>query len=219
MEDQQVEITKIEAHTHNVLNIYTEKPKGYNFKAGQATQIYIDQFGWRKEGRFFAFACAPEDDYLEFLVKTNIKLDHVLDKILSLKKGDQLLLTEAVGELNYKGEGTFIAGGVGITPFISILKELNAKDKLGDNKLIYANRSEDDIIYQKGLQKILGNNFINILEEATDEYAQGLITEGFLKAHAKSLQKNFYLCGPPMMVRAVEKHLINLNVSRELIFK
>ena len=59
--------------------------------------------------------------------------------------GDELILHKAFGAIAYKGEGVFIAGGAGVTPFISILRFLQSANKVGASKLIFAfigNRSK-----------------------------------------------------------------------------
>ena len=58
---------------------------------------------------------------------------------------------------------------------------------------------------------MLGENFINILsEERTDGYAYGQIEEEFLKAHIAGFNQQFYVCGPPPMMDAIQKQLANL---------
>jgi len=65
-----------------------------------------------------------------------------------------------------------------------------------------------------------GKNFINILsDEEAEDYSHGYITENFLKAHITGFNKNIYICGPPQMMEAVEKILINLHVDEKLIIK
>jgi predicted ferric reductase len=51
-------------------------------------------------------------------------------KIRKLKHGDELIIRDVWGAIEYKGEGVFIAGGAGVTPFIAILRQLQADDKL-----------------------------------------------------------------------------------------
>ena len=78
----------------------------------------------------------------------------------------------------------FIAGGAGITPFISIFRDLQNKKKIGGNMLIFSNKKKEDIILEGELKLMLGNSFINILsEEKSKGYAHGFITQEFLKAH------------------------------------
>lgn len=220
MKKQEVTIQKIEFITHDVLHIVLEKPEDVSFKPGQATEIFIEKPGWENEGRPFTFTCLPDDDYLEFMIKTYPSHKGVTNELRSLKAGDRLIVNDIFGAIAYKGEGTFIAGGAGITPFIAILRNLKAYGKLGNNKLIFANKTEGDIILEKELREMLGANFINILsEEEVDGMAHGYITEKFLKDNALSFDKTFYLCGPPPMMDAVEQMLLDLNISKDQLVK
>ena len=112
----------------------------------------------------------------------------------------------------------FISVGAGVTPYISIFRYLQSKNKVGDNKLIFANKTKEDIILGQEFKSLLGKNFINILsDEKTDGYANGQITEGFLKANISGFNQQFYLCGPPPMMEAVQKQLSNLGIGKESI--
>jgi ferredoxin-NADP reductase len=90
------------------------------------------------------------------------------------------------------------------------LRYLQSKNKTGRNKLIFTNKTKDDIILALEFEKILGENFINILSsEITDEYANGQIDEDFLKAKIADFNQQFYVCGPPPMMDAIKKQLVN----------
>lgn len=131
-----------------------------------------------------------------------------------------MVLHEVFGAIAYKGEGVFIAGGAGITPFISIFRYLQSKKEIGNNKLIFANKTKADIILEEEFKKLLGNNFINILsDEKVQGYASGKISEDFIKANSGGINQLFYVCGPPPMMSAVEKQLANLQISEESIIK
>ena len=66
----------------------------------------------------------------------------------------------------------------------------------------------------------LGKNFIKVLsDENIDGYENGYITEYFLQANIGDLNKNFYICGPPPMMDAIEKMLTSLHVNEKLIIK
>jgi ferredoxin-NADP reductase len=56
-----------------------------------------------------------------------------------------------------------------VTPFIAIFRHLKAQGRVGDNKLIFANKTKKDIILEKEFKEMLGNNFISILSEETVE--------------------------------------------------
>ena len=220
MKKELVKITAIERATPDVLHIITEKPKDVSFVPGQATEIFLDKDNWENEGRPFTFTGLPNKNYLEFYIKTYPSHHGVTNQLLSLKTGDALIVNDVFGAIKYKGEGTFIAGGAGVTPFIAILRDLKAKNKLGNNTLIFANKTKADIILKTEFEEMLQQNFINILsEEDLQVYAHGHITEDFIKKHSHSLNSYFYLCGPPPMMEAIEKQLKNLNVSKDLIVK
>ena len=162
----------------------------------------------------------PSNDYLEFTIKTYPSHDGVTNELLKLEKNEELILHEVFGAISYKDEGVFIAGGAGVTPFISIFRYLQINNKIGNNKLIFANKTKEDIILAQEFENILGSNFINILSnEKVNGYAHGQITEDFLKPHIKSSIKNVYVCGPPPMMEAIEKQLKYLNVNEEQIIK
>ena len=220
MKQHLVKIQSIKHITHDVLQIVTEKPKQYNFTPGQATDVAINKNGWKNEKRPFTFTCLPDNDYLEFTTKTYPSHKGVTNQLLQLKKDDELILHDVFGAIAYKGEGLFIAGGAGVTPFICIFRYLQSKNEIGNNKLIFANKTKDDIILAQEFENILGENFINILSaEQTEEYAHGQITEDFLKLHINSSNKNIYVCGPPPMMEAIEKQLENLKIDKKLIIK
>ena len=220
MQQHYVKIKSINNVTHDVLQIVTEKPLQYIFTPGQATEISINKNGWKEERRPFTFTGLPNNDYLEFTIKTYPSHQSVTNQLLQLKKDDELILHDVFGAISYKGEGVFIAGGAGVTPFISIFRHLQSKNEIGNNKLIFANKTKVDIIHEEEFKKLLGNNFINILsDEKVNGYANGQITEDFIKANSDGINKIFYLCGPPPMMDAIEKQLANLQVSEKLIIK
>ena len=215
-----VKINSIKHITHDVLRIVTEKPQKHTFTPGQATEVSINKSGWKDEKRPFTFTCLPDSDYLEFTIKTYPSHKGVTNELLQLKKKDELILHDVFGAIAYKSEGVFIAGGAGVTPFICIFRDLKSKNLIGNNKLIFANKTKGDIILAHEFKKLLGRNFINILsDEKADGYAHGQITEGFLKDYVQDPKKNIYVCGPPPMMNAIEKQLANLKIDEKLIIK
>ena len=215
-----VKIISIEKATHDVLRIAVEKPNGYSFVSGQAADICVNKPQWENEKRAFTFTSLPSDNHLEFTIKTYPARQGVTNQLLQLKKGDELILHDVFGDISYKGEGLFIAGGAGITPFIAILRSLHSQHKIGSNKLIFANKTKADIINEVELRKYLGTNFINVLsDEKVEGCEYGFVTERLIKTNSLGLEKYFYLCGPPPMMDAVEKQLANLKIKPENIIK
>ncbi|MEJ6982016.1 flavodoxin reductase [Pedobacter sp. P351] len=220
MSNHIVKIKDIQHVTHDVVRIVAEKPQEFHFLPGQATELSINKEGWQNEKRPFTFTCLPENDYLEFTIKTYPSHKGVTNELLHLKTNDELILHDVFGTINYKGEGVFIAGGAGVTPFISIFRHLKSKNEIGNNKLIFANKTKADIILEQEFRELLGENFVNILsDEKIDGFAFGYLTQDFIKENSGDLNKIFYICGPPPMMDAVEKYLTNLQVGENLIVK
>ncbi|SDM00466.1 Ferredoxin-NADP reductase [Daejeonella rubra] len=215
-----LKIASINKVTHDVLRIVTNKPERFHYLPGQATNIAINKRGWLKEERPFTFTSLPTSNFLEFTIKTYPGHEGVTNQLLNLKPNEEIILHDVFGSITYKGEGVFIAGGAGITPFISIFRNLKAKNEIGNNKLLFANKTKADIILEDEFKELLGDAFVNILsDEQIEGYHYGRITEEFLKANVTDFNQQFYLCGPPPMIKDVEKQLINLGVDKKLITK
>ncbi len=217
---QVVKIISIENLTHDVLKIVAEKPEGLVYKPGQAVDISLNKHGWEQELRPFTFTSLPKEDHIEFTIKTYPSHDGVTNQLLALQKGDEINIHDVFGDIAYKGEGIFIAGGAGVTPFIAIFKDLQSKNQIGNNKLIFANKTKKDIILEEKFNSLLGKNFINVLsDENLDGYKNGFINAEIIKEQMDMPGKLFYLCGPVPMMQAIEKHLTSLGVTEKDIVK
>ena len=215
-----VKIIAIDHVTHDTLKIATEKPDGYNFAPGQATDIAINKNGWQNEKRPFTFTSLSENDYLEFIIKTYPSHDGATDKLLAMHVGDELILHEVFGAIRYKGEGVFIAGGAGVTPFLAMLRKLHEENISHNNMMIFANKTQADVILGEELEQLLHGRLVHILsEEKNEKFHNGLITKDFLKSHITDLDKYFYICGPLPMMEAVEKQLAELGIPSEKLVK
>lgn len=125
MEEHIVKILSIESVTHNVRQYNIEKPNGYHFIPGQATEVAINLPEWKNERRPFTFTSLNDWDHLQFTIKSYSDHNGVTNQLGQLKAGDELILHDVWGAIQYKGEGTFIAGGAGVTPFIAIFRQLH----------------------------------------------------------------------------------------------
>jgi ferredoxin-NADP reductase len=218
MEEHIVKIRSVRNVTHDVLRFVIDKPAGYTFVPGQATEVAINKKEWLQERRPFTFTSLPGDDHLEFTIKTYPSRNGVTNALRQLKQNDELVLHDVWGAISYKAEGIFIAGGAGVTPFIAIIRDLDSKKQIGSNVLIFANKTRADIIDEANFRKILGSAFINILaDEKVDGYAHGMINEEFLKGNVKNFKQQFYVCGPPPMMDAVLGQLKKLGVGENAV--
>jgi len=213
-----VKILSIVPVTHNVNRYRLEKPANYQFVSGQATEVSINKEEWKNERRPFTFTCLNDDEYLEFTIKSYTDHDGVTNELSKLKEGDELIIREVWGAIAYKGEGYFIAGGAGVTPFISILRQLKKDNQLNGNKLFFSNKTSDDIILKDEFDEMLKDNVhYTITREKNTTYDNRYIDKNFLKSEITDFTKQFYVCGPDKMVSDITAILKELNADPESV--
>ncbi len=218
MEEHIVRILEIAQVTHDVKRFRYEKPEGYTFIPGQATDVSINKPGFSERKNPFTFTCLTSAPYLEFTIKIYSERNGVTNELGKLKLGDELIIRDVWGAITYKGKGTFIAGGAGITPFISILRDLQTRNEVKGNRLLFANKTREDVIYEHEFRAMLGKDFVNILSnEKAEGFSYGFINKDFLKANITDLSQNFYVCGPPPMIDSVLRQLADLGVKQEAV--
>ncbi len=217
-EEHIVKILETEYVTHNVKRFKVSKPGSYKYKPGQATDVVINLPEWKEERRPFTFTSLNEWDDLEFTIKIYDDHNGVTNKLGTLHAGDELILHDIWGAIHYKGEGIFIAGGAGVTPFIAIFRQLQKDGKLGNNKLIFSNRTSKDIILKDEFEKMLDKNFINTLtDEKAEKYDNRKIDESYLKEKINDFSQYFYVCGPDAMIESIKEQLLNLGADNDKV--
>jgi len=218
MEEHIVKILSVEPVTHNVKRFKIEKPAGYKYIPGQATEVVVNKPQWTNERRPFTFTSLNEWDHLEFTIKIYADHDGVTNQLGQLKQGDELLLHEVWGAIQYKGVGVFIAGGAGVTPFIAILRQLQHDHKLDGNTLLFSNKTHKDIILKDEFSAMLGTRFINTLtQENLPGYDYHIIDEEYLRKKINNFDQHFYICGPDKMVKEIQQILTKLTGKDALI--
>lgn len=210
-----VTIRDVKEITHDVKQYTFDKPEGYEFEPGQATEVAIDKDGWRDEKRPFTFTSLNEDPHLQFTIKIYPEHDGVTEQIGKLEQGDAFIIDDPWGTIQYKGPGVFLAGGAGVTPFIAIIRDLYKNDEIDNNRLIFSNKTEKDIILKDEFNEILGDNFLNTLTEVedSDEYLTEFIDKEFIEKHIDDYDQNFYVCGPPKFVTDISTYLQELGAD------
>jgi len=218
MEEHIVKILKTENVTHDVKSFRVQKPDGYSFTPGQATEASINKPELKDEKRPFTFTSLNDDAELEFTIKIYKERDSVTKALDELKEGDEIIIHDVWGAIHYKSPGVFIAGGAGVTPFIAIFRQLYKDGKIEGNRLILSNKTEKDIILKDEFEKMLGKDFYNTLtREKSDKYDNRKIDENFLKELVKDFNQNFYVCGPDKFVEDIQVILEKLGTSTDSI--
>ena len=95
METHILKVKSVEHATHNVLRIEIEKPPQYSFNSGQATELSINKPEWKDKKRPFTFTNLPNDNQLEFTIKSYTSHQGVTNELLNLKEGDELIIGDS----------------------------------------------------------------------------------------------------------------------------
>lgn len=200
--------------THDVKYFKVQRPKGYKFIPGQATEVSINKPGWEEQKRAFTFTNLTSKRHLEFMVK--IYRDHpgVTKELGKTNSDAELIIHDVFGAIHYQGPGVFLAAGSGITPFIAIFRDLHKKKQLKGNRLIYSNKTVEDIILGPELLLMLKTDFINVItRQNTIGFIGHRIDRRFLIGQIADFNQHFYVCGPESFVKSVTRDLLELGVT------
>lgn len=207
-------IIQVEMNSPGVYNVVVEKPQGFQFTAGQFCIISFNKPGL-KNPHPFTISSSPDEKHLVFTIKSMGKFT---SQIHTLTPQDKVKIRGPFGVFTYRGNpSTLIAGGVGITPFRSILGDLKEKE-CPPVTLLYGSRTEMNIIFHNWFSQNVPLQVVHILsQEEKQGFLFGNIDEEYLKTPAER-GDDFYVCGPPAMVKSIKKILGKLGVRRKRIY-
>jgi ferredoxin-NADP reductase len=207
-----------------------EKPDGFDFKAGQAIDLtLIDPPETDAEGniRTFSITSTPSDTQLT--VATRMR-DTAFKRVLrQMPLGNAIKIDGPSGSFtlhrNAGKPAVFLAGGIGITPFFSIVKEATQAKLPHVLYLFYSNRRPEDAPFTAEFERlqIQNSNFhfiptITGISQSRDEWhgETGFIDGGMIAKYVPVLQGPiYYLAGPPAMVAAIRKVLDAAGVDED----
>ena len=219
--NQAVTILMTEFVTHDVKHFMVTKPEGFDFTPGQGVELAINRAGLSEDGHPFTPTSLPQDRILEFTIKGYAQRDGMTRKLHQLNSGDELLLSEPFGTIHYKGPGTFIAGGAGVTPFIAIFRDLAKSNKLDGHSLIFSNKTPADVICEKEFRHYLGERCVfTCTHESVPGYENRRIDMAFLEEKISDFSQHFYVCGPKKFVENINDALKDLGARPDaLVFE
>lgn len=166
----------------------------------------------------FSISSAPGEEYIRLSVKA---LGDYTSALASLKQGAIAEIEGAYGKFsftNYRNENQiWVAGGIGITPFLSMAKSL-PEDNPYNIDLYYSVKSQSEFVDLGGLVEIAKkqNAKFRIIPFISDE--RGLLTADVIAEHSNGLKdKEIFICGPPPMMKALRKQLKQKGVMGSMV--
>jgi len=218
-------VTDIIQRTPEVKSFRFKRPESFHYDPVEVIFVAMLING-HKAIKYFTISRSPtENEYLEFTKKItdhefSVGLDH-------LHPGDRAYLNGPLGEFTFKGEYPKIAlitGGIGITPFRSIIKFCTDTTIPSNIVLLYGNRNEQSIVFREELDNLekMNHNLkvVHSLSHPSDAWKgrRGHVDIRLIQDEIPDYaDRVFYVCGPPALVTDLEKAIRTLNIPDDRI--
>jgi predicted ferric reductase len=228
-------VVKVVPENHDSNSLYLEGPEDRFIlrKAGQYASIRIMRpDGW-SEPHPFTISGAPEDALLRLTIKKEGKFTSAIG---DLEPGAPVKCMGPLGmfckDIDTKPSIVMIAGGVGITPFLSVLRHFRNIKTSNKVTLFWANKTIEDIFSTEEIKQMsreLSLKVVHCLSRDEDVnryvdtqyanvfYEMGRLSEDILKRHVVVRDAAFYLCGPPPMMESALNDLQKIGVAPDSV--
>ncbi len=219
-----LKLKKIEVIAEDTAEFIFESPQKLRFKAGQYMEWTLphENPDGRGNRRYLTISSSPTEDDIRIGIKFCDNGSSFKKKLLSMKKGDAIIASHLVGDfvlpLDTKQKLAFLAGGIGITPFRSMIKYLSDKEEKRDISLLYVNKKENSISYKNIIDEAVltfGLRTKYVFSEANETIDAPLIEKNI----PDYKERTFYIAGPMAMVISLDKILKEMGVKDSSIKK
>jgi 3-phenylpropionate/trans-cinnamate dioxygenase ferredoxin reductase subunit len=201
-----------------------DRHRGLRFEPGQFAWITVWDSPFRDHEHPFSFSSSAEEkSHFSFTIKA---LGDFTSRIKDLVPGETVYVDGPHGAFSidrhpHAPGHVFIAGGIGITPIMSMLRTLADRRDQRPLTLLYANKAWDGITFRdevEGMQEQLNLRVIHVLESPPEDWAgeRGYLTQALLEASLpqETRKAEHFICGPAPMMDAVERNLVRMGVAR-----
>ena len=191
-----------------------------SFAPGQFLFIkFTNSKGVKKEWHPFSISSAPADGKLRISAKA---LGDFTNSLKEVKTGDKALIEGAYGRFSYRyhknHKQIWVAGGIGITPFLSMARELNPKHKL-NIELYYCVNNRGEMIDTVSLKRAIGikKGGVKVIPYILDQHKKHISAAYIVEKSGSLKNKDIYICGPPAMMSSLRNQFKAAGVSNNNI--
>ena len=220
----EVALRRREPVAEGTLAFYFDKPAGFSHEAGQNaifTLVESPAMDAAGPSRPFTIASAPHEP--ELMIATRMRDSAFKRYLAAAAPGTKLQIDGPAGIMVLHEDASrpavFLAGGIGITPFLAMARDAAKRGLPHDVSLFYSNRRPQDAAFLAELERLQGPNFrlISTMTAAPDWRGERrLISRELLAEHVPDLRAPiYYFAGPPGMTMAVQGMLAELGVAEE----
>jgi ring-1,2-phenylacetyl-CoA epoxidase subunit PaaE len=206
-------ISNLVKETDDTVSLYFKPtdPNFYAYESGQHLTVRVKVKG-RTHNRCFSLSSTPGDDFLRITVKLKGEVSHWFYN--EAKIGDTIESLYPVGDFKVRPSENYVmvAGGSGITPLYSMIKDILNKNSQSNIKLLYANKSESNIILKTE---------INALTKQCANFECQHFLSGQKRISLDDLEinsgANYYVCGPDSLKESVFDNLHIAGITKNNI--
>jgi len=199
---------------------FSFKPdKPLEWQAGQHIVLFAKSLTGKRVRRAFSVSSAPSENFLTITTRVPEELSPFKQFLKKLKKGDKLSSRGPIGRLiiepKSQNEYAFLASGIGITPFRSILKEMQDNNIENKITLFFAN-NKDSHLFKDELCKF--NTKMKNLKIKYIYYPDRLLGSSIEEQLGEKLQSTiFFLSGSSQIIKSYRRTLTGLGIKRHNI--
>lgn len=211
-----VQFVKSEEITKDIRTFWFKPDKPFRYIAGQFIELYLPHKNPDDRGqkRWFTLSSPPNLGFVSITTKITLNRSSFKSTLAVLKKGDIVEMSQPMGDFILPKDKTiriiFVAGGIGCTPYASILSDLQNKGENRIIKLFYAANSHSEIAF-KDIFKKLGQGF--------NRFVKKPLTAAKVLEKVVSPQKTyFYISGPEPMVEQLQKDFLDKGIPKNRIY-
>ena len=227
LKERAYRVVEVRPETEGVHTVKMAPPEGEKVPDYLPGQFHFVTFyrgrGLPVEEHHWTISSSPAEK--GFVSSTIKNLGDFTSTIWMTKVGDSAAVQGPFGRFSYllhpeERDLVFLAGGIGITPLMSMLRHMRDTGDTRSVLLLYANRTEDQIVFQKELFEIEAGGrpdlkVVHVLSRPGEAWQgeTGHIDRDRIVDHCGELEgKVFYVCGPPAMRESVVTGLLELGV-------
>jgi len=206
-------LVRRETVAEGTMAFHFARPRGFDFQAGQNALVTLGEVG---ESRTFTIASAPHEGELMFA--TRMRDSAFKSRLRTLEAGAAATIDGPAGMMVLHADAArpavFLAGGIGITPFLSMLRDARHRRLAHRITLFYSNRRPQSAAFLAELQALEkahpGFRLVAPMTEAGD----APIGESLLRQHVADVKAPvYYFAGPPAMTMELQGMLAGLGVT------
>jgi ferredoxin-NADP reductase/Na+-translocating ferredoxin:NAD+ oxidoreductase RnfD subunit len=217
--------------SRDTLEFAFSKTPDFKFIPGQYMEWTLPHQNADSRGnrRYFSISSSPTENEIAIVVKFYNPSSSYKKTLFNLQNSNKITAAQVAGDFtlpkDFKTPLVFVAGGVGIAPFRSMIQYIIDKNLSTDIILLYTNRTKEDILFSDIFEraKLQGIKTIYNLTDLSSvppdwQGTTGYITNDLIKKEIPDYQKRaYYLSGPQLMVQRFEQTLLDAGVRKSKI--